>query len=65
MTGKKHSFLWLLLLALPFAGAWADVYDDTIGVFEGAGESASFFDNSYGYGCGSFETTLCHAESMG
>jgi lipid-binding SYLF domain-containing protein len=49
MTGKKHSFLWLLLLALPFAGAWADEYDDTIGVFEGAGESASFFDNSYGY----------------
>jgi len=49
MTGLKHSFLSLLLLALPFASAWADEYDDAIGVFKGAGESASFFDNSYGY----------------
>jgi hypothetical protein len=41
--------LSLLLLALPFTNAWADAYDETIDVFKGAGESAGFFDNSYGY----------------
>ena len=49
MKRLKHFFLSLLLLALPFASAWADDYDTTIGVFKGAGESAGFFDNSYGY----------------
>ena len=49
MTRIKHSFLALLLLALPFASAWADEFTETIGVFKGAGESASFFNNSYGF----------------
>jgi lipid-binding SYLF domain-containing protein len=39
----------LLFLALVIPSAWADEYNNTIGVFKGAGESASFFDNSYGY----------------
>jgi lipid-binding SYLF domain-containing protein len=38
-----------LLLALPFGGALADEYSDTISLFKNAGESGSFFDNCYGY----------------
>lgn len=43
-----------LLLTLPLANAWADEkeearYDNAINVFRNAGESGSFFDNSYGY----------------
>ena len=38
-----------MLLVLPVAGVLADEYDDTIKVFENAGESGNFFDNSYGY----------------
>jgi hypothetical protein len=38
-----------LLLALPVGDALADEYSDTIGLFKNAGESGSFFDNSYGY----------------
>jgi lipid-binding SYLF domain-containing protein len=41
--------LVFLLLALPFAHAWADEYDDTIKVFRNAGESGTFFAKSYGY----------------
>jgi lipid-binding SYLF domain-containing protein len=29
--------------------AWADPYSETIGVFQQAGESGSFFDKAYGY----------------
>ena len=39
----------LLLLAGPLAVCVADEYETTIGVFRNAGESAWFFDNSYGY----------------
>jgi len=49
MKSTKYFFLSLLLLTLPFGNAWADKYQDTIGVFKDAGESASFFGNSYGY----------------
>ncbi len=50
MTSIKNLLLSLLLLALPFGSAWADAsYDSAINVFKGAGESGSFFDNSYGY----------------
>ena len=49
MTRIKRFFASLVFLALPFGSAWADDYDTTIGVFKGAGESANFFDNSYGY----------------
>jgi lipid-binding SYLF domain-containing protein len=49
MRAKVTFFAVLLLLGIPFAGTWADEFDDTIEVFKEAGESASFFDNSYGY----------------
>jgi lipid-binding SYLF domain-containing protein len=39
----------LLLLAGPCSSARADDYADTIEVFRKAGESAAFFDSSYGY----------------
>jgi len=41
----------LLAAVLMLAGslASADEYSDTIGIFKKAGESAKFFDNSYGY----------------
>lgn len=41
--------LLLLLLIVPFGNASADSFQDTIEVFRNAGESGSFFDNSYGY----------------
>jgi lipid-binding SYLF domain-containing protein len=45
--------LWILPIALlgplSFASALADKYDDTIKIFRGAGQSARFFDDSYGY----------------
>jgi hypothetical protein len=41
--------LVFLLMALPFARAWADEYSDTIKVFQDAGESGTFFNKSYGY----------------
>lgn len=49
-----HASLFGLLLALPFAGIWAEdskeaKYEDTIKVFRNAGESGSFFGNSHGY----------------
>ena len=49
MHVKAPFFAFLLLLGIPFAGTWADEFDDTIKIFKEAGESASFFDNSYGY----------------
>jgi lipid-binding SYLF domain-containing protein len=42
------SFLGLVLL-LWSAAIWANAYTDTITLFKNAGESASFFDNCYGY----------------
>jgi|SRR5215471_16766570 len=38
-----------LLLALTFIPAFADEYSDTIKVFRNAGQSAKFFNTSYGY----------------
>ena len=49
MSVLKKFSLVLLLTALPMANGWADDYQDTIKVFKNAGESGSFFDNSYGY----------------
>ena len=37
------------LLGFAAIPAWADDYADTIKLFRGAGQSAKFFDNSYGY----------------
>lgn len=47
----KHlsSVLASFLLALFFTSVWADNYDDTIKIFKDAGESSTFFNNSYGY----------------
>ena len=41
------SMLTILMLASSLA--WGDPFDDTIKTFKDAGESAKFFDNSYGY----------------
>jgi lipid-binding SYLF domain-containing protein len=49
MKLQLRTFLVFVCLALPFAGAWADDYSDTIKVFRDAGESGSFFAKSYGY----------------
>ncbi len=47
---SKFSRLMFVAAMLLFAGAAsADDYDDTIAVFKKAGESGSFFNNSYGY----------------
>jgi len=48
-----RTYILCLLLALPFGSAMADddasKYSDTVSLFKNAGESGSFFDNSYGY----------------
>lgn len=49
-----RTYLFCLLIALPFGSAMADAedtakYSATIKVFQDAGASGSFFDNSYGY----------------
>lgn len=41
--------LFFILLITPFGSAFADKYADTIKVFKDAGESSTFFNNSYGY----------------
>jgi lipid-binding SYLF domain-containing protein len=46
---RLRAVLFLLLLASPFASAFADDYADTIKMFRNAGESAKFFHRSYGY----------------
>jgi lipid-binding SYLF domain-containing protein len=38
-----------VVLALCAVTAWAGSYPDTVALFKNAGESASFFNNSYGY----------------
>lgn len=45
----RYAFLALLPLLFAAGPASADKYDDTLAVFKGAGESAKYFDNSYGY----------------
>lgn len=37
------------LLAFPVTNVWADEYQDTIKIFRNAGQSGTFFDNSYGF----------------
>lgn len=49
MRKQLTSVLLWLLLAVPFSSAWADKYQDTIGIFANAGESSEFFADSYGY----------------
>ncbi len=49
MIARLSGLILALLLILPFSRAFADEYSDTIRIFRNAGESASFFDGSYGY----------------
>ena len=51
MTNSQARFLWVLVALLAAFGgvARADEYDDTIAVFKNAGESGTFFAQSYGY----------------
>jgi lipid-binding SYLF domain-containing protein len=44
-----HAVLAIAALLLPAAAAWADRYSDTITLFKNAGQSAAYFDKSYGY----------------
>ena len=50
---QLRTYILCLLLVLPFGSAVADEdaakYADTLKVFQNAGESGSFFGNSYGY----------------
>jgi len=43
------AFLAMAAMAVPAAAALADDYSDTIDLFKHAGQSAAFFDRSYGY----------------
>ena len=47
-AGMAGRFLGVVL-ALCAVTAWAGSYPDTVALFKNAGESASFFNNSYGY----------------
>ena len=49
IVNKILTSLVLMVLALGGSLASADEYSDTINVFKVAGESASFFNNCYGY----------------
>jgi lipid-binding SYLF domain-containing protein len=50
MDAKSFGSTFVALLALMTAGlSWADGYDDSRAVFQGAGASAGFFDSAYGY----------------
>ncbi len=37
------------VIGMSAGAAWADAYSDTIDLFKHSGQSAAFFDNSYGY----------------
>lgn len=45
----NFALLMLMLVLLPAEATLADEYTDTIEVFKNAGQSGSFFANSYGY----------------
>jgi lipid-binding SYLF domain-containing protein len=49
MCVRLSRLLLAVLIALPFAQAFADEYSDTIKVFRNAGESGKYFGSSYGY----------------
>ena len=49
MYARLSRLLLAVVIALPFAQAFADEYSDTIKVFRNAGESGRFFGSSYGY----------------
>ena len=45
----KGAFPFIAALLLAAGPALADKYSDTVNLFKNAGQSASFFGNSYGY----------------
>ena len=49
MKFKNTALMFVATVLLAAVPAFADEYDDTIAIFKGAGESAKFFENSYGY----------------
>ncbi len=49
MVRTIRALLVAAALMVPAAAALADRYSDTIELFKNAGESAAFFDDSYGY----------------
>jgi len=49
MFARMAGPILALLILLPLSPAFADEYLDTIKIFRNAGESASFFGDSYGY----------------
>ena len=49
MSKRSYIAIAALFFMLPFGSALADKYAETIKVFKNAGESGSYFDNSYGY----------------
>ena len=49
MMNVIRTFGMALLLAVSSGTALADEYDDTVKLFKDAGQSATFFGNSYGY----------------
>jgi lipid-binding SYLF domain-containing protein len=49
MSKRFPILLAVLLFLVPMTDAFADKYADTIQIFKDAGESGSFFGNSYGY----------------
>lgn len=46
---KALSRMAMVVMLFAVGNAHADKYDDTVQIFKEAGESGSFFDNSYGY----------------
>ena len=49
MNTLIRGFIVAVLFAMGPTLAWADEFTDTIALFKDAGQSASFFSNSYGY----------------
>jgi lipid-binding SYLF domain-containing protein len=49
MKRMLHVLVVAAAMMLPAAAAWADDYSDTIALFKNAGQSAAFFNKSYGY----------------
>ncbi|UCH72731.1 MAG: hypothetical protein JSU82_10100 [Rhodospirillales bacterium] len=49
MRLKIFASIAIALITMPAAAAWADEYQDTIEVFQEAGESGGFFETAYGY----------------
>jgi lipid-binding SYLF domain-containing protein len=49
MKSRISTLMFIAALLLVAAPTFADEYDDTVSIFRNAGESGTFFKNSYGY----------------